>query len=85
MAHRTGQAPLGEHACEAGVAGGIGVQRLVAEVVDAGAVDLARTAPGTLTALGRVKGIGPAKLERYGAEILDAISSSTAPADGDGG
>ncbi len=52
---------------------------------DAVLVDLARTAPGTLTALGRVKGIGPAKLERYGAEILEAISSSTAPADGDAG
>jgi DNA helicase-2/ATP-dependent DNA helicase PcrA len=52
---------------------------------DAVLVDLARTAPGTLTALGRVKGIGPAKLERYGAEILEAISSPTAPADGDAG
>ena len=31
---------LGEHAGQAGVARGVGVQRLAAEVVDAGAVDL---------------------------------------------
>jgi DNA helicase-2/ATP-dependent DNA helicase PcrA len=52
---------------------------------DAVLIDLARTAPSTLAALGKVKGIGPAKLERYGDEILATLSSSTAPADADGG
>jgi ATP-dependent DNA helicase RecQ len=52
---------------------------------DAVLTDLARRAPATLAALGKVKGIGPAKLERYGGEILATLSSVTAPADGAAG
>ena len=35
---------------------------------------IAAVRPGTLTALERVKGIGPAKLDRYGAEILAVVA-----------
>ena len=37
---------------------------------------IAEANPATLTALARVKGMGPTKLERYGAEILAAIASA---------
>jgi DNA helicase-2/ATP-dependent DNA helicase PcrA len=36
--------------------------------------DLARARPMTLAALARVRGIGPAKLERYGAEVLAVLA-----------
>ena len=32
--------------------------------------------PATLASLRRVKGMGPTKLERYGAEILDVVLAS---------
>jgi superfamily II DNA helicase RecQ len=32
--------------------------------------------PATLASLRRVKGMGPNKLERYGAEILDVVLAS---------
>jgi superfamily II DNA helicase RecQ len=34
---------------------------------------IAAAAPTSLAALGRIKGIGPAKLERYGADILGIV------------
>jgi DNA helicase-2/ATP-dependent DNA helicase PcrA len=37
---------------------------------------IADSRPRTLTALGRVKGMGPTKLERYGAEIIEAVAAS---------
>ena len=40
---------------------------------------IAEARPATLTALARVKGMGPTKLERYGAEILAAIASVPGP------
>jgi DNA helicase-2/ATP-dependent DNA helicase PcrA len=41
---------------------------------------IAESAPGSLVALGRIKGIGPAKLDRYGADILGIVADA-APAD----
>jgi DNA helicase-2/ATP-dependent DNA helicase PcrA len=38
---------------------------------------IAEVRPTSLTALARVKGMGPTKLERYGAEILAAIAAAT--------
>jgi DNA helicase-2/ATP-dependent DNA helicase PcrA len=35
---------------------------------------IAAEAPTSLTALGRIKGIGPAKLDRYGADILGIVA-----------
>ena len=37
---------------------------------------IAESRPQSLTALARVKGMGPAKLERYGAEILEILGAS---------
>jgi DNA helicase-2/ATP-dependent DNA helicase PcrA len=38
---------------------------------------IAEMRPASLAALRRVKGMGPAKLERYGAEILEVIAASS--------
>jgi superfamily II DNA helicase RecQ len=38
---------------------------------------IAEARPATLAALGRVKGMGPTKLDRYGLEILEAVASAT--------
>ena len=38
---------------------------------------IAEARPASLAALGRVKGMGPTKLGRYGEEILEAIASVT--------
>lgn len=35
---------------------------------------LAASQPGTMAELGAVRGLGPAKLERYGEELLSTIS-----------
>jgi superfamily II DNA helicase RecQ len=40
--------------------------------------DIARGRPASLTELGRIKGMGPVKLERYGSAIL-AVVESAAP------
>jgi DNA helicase-2/ATP-dependent DNA helicase PcrA len=40
---------------------------------------LATTAPSTMTALAKVNGIGPAKLESYGDELLAAIATAREP------
>jgi ATP-dependent DNA helicase RecQ len=41
---------------------------------------IADARPSSLTALARVKGMGPAKLERYGEDILEILQrGSTAP------
>jgi superfamily II DNA helicase RecQ len=37
---------------------------------------IAAARPGSAAALRRVKGMGPAKLERYGEEILAVVASS---------
>lgn len=43
-------------------------------VIDNATLDaIAEAGPGSLLALGRIKGIGPAKLDRYGADILGVI------------
>ena len=44
---------------------------------DATLGELALLRPATLTALGRVSGIGPAKLERYGDEILGVVADAS--------
>ena len=36
---------------------------------------IARAEPGSLAELGAVNGIGPAKLERYGADVLGLVAS----------
>ena len=40
---------------------------------------IAEARPSALSSLARVKGMGPTKLERYGAEILAAIASAEDP------
>ncbi|MCP5034755.1 MAG: ATP-dependent DNA helicase UvrD2 [Actinomycetia bacterium] len=46
-------------------------------VLDNATLDaIAATAPASLAALGRIKGIGPTKLDRYGADILGIIEST---------
>jgi ATP-dependent DNA helicase RecQ len=35
--------------------------------------DIAASRPATLVALGRVQGVGAAKLERYGRDVLDVL------------
>jgi superfamily II DNA helicase RecQ len=35
---------------------------------------IAEARPGSLTALARVKGMGPAKLDRYGEDILAIVT-----------
>ena len=48
-------------------------------VMDNATLDaIAEVAPETLVALGRIKGIGPAKLDRYGADILGIVADSDA-------
>lgn len=42
---------------------------------DSTLIAIAEARPGSLAALRRVKGMGPAKLERYGAEILEVVAS----------
>ena len=44
---------------------------------DATLLAIAEARPTTLAALGRVKGMGPTKLDRYGVEILAAIASAS--------
>jgi DNA helicase-2/ATP-dependent DNA helicase PcrA len=44
---------------------------------DATLVSIAEARPTTLAALRRVKGMGPAKLEKYGPEILAVVASAT--------
>jgi DNA helicase-2/ATP-dependent DNA helicase PcrA len=44
---------------------------------DATLLAISEARPGTLTALARIKGMGPAKLERYGPEILEAVAAAT--------
>lgn len=39
---------------------------------------IAAARPTTLTALERVKGIGPAKLDKYGADILAIVAAAGA-------
>ena len=41
--------------------------------------EIAERRPGSMTALARVPGIGPAKLDRYGAEILEVVARPTPP------
>jgi superfamily II DNA helicase RecQ len=36
--------------------------------------ELARRRPASLESLARIKGVGPAKLDRYGAELLGLIA-----------
>ncbi|GAB7190357.1 ATP-dependent DNA helicase UvrD2 [Kineococcus sp. NUM-3379] len=43
---------------------------------DATLTAIAETAPADLAALGRVAGVGPAKIERYGQQVLDLLSAS---------
>ena len=38
---------------------------------------IADASPTTLTALSRIKGMGPTKLDRYGPEMLEAIASAS--------
>jgi DNA helicase-2/ATP-dependent DNA helicase PcrA len=38
--------------------------------------EIARRRPGDLAALGAVSGVGPAKLERYGGDVLDALAGA---------
>ena len=45
---------------------------------DSTLVELAERRPRSLTALERVPGIGPSRLERYGADILGVLAASTA-------
>ena len=45
---------------------------------DATLLAIAEARPTTLAALSRVKGMGPTKLDRYGAEILAALGAATA-------
>jgi ATP-dependent DNA helicase RecQ len=40
---------------------------------DAHLAEIARQAPATLAALGRIPGVGATKLERYGADLLAAL------------
>jgi ATP-dependent DNA helicase RecQ len=42
---------------------------------------IAEARPGSVEALWRVKGIGPAKADRYGAEILAVVAHATASED----
>jgi DNA helicase-2/ATP-dependent DNA helicase PcrA len=42
-------------------------------------IALAEARPTSLAALRRVKGMGPAKLEKYGAEILAVIEAAEGP------
>ena len=42
---------------------------------------IAAARPTTLTALERVKGIGPAKLDRYGADIVAIVAAAPPPND----
>ena len=42
---------------------------------------IAERRPERLTELARVPGIGPAKLDKYGSEILAAVASGAATAD----
>jgi ATP-dependent DNA helicase RecQ len=41
--------------------------------------ELAVRRPSTLNAFGDIRGVGPAKLERYGAQFLDLIRRSNEP------
>jgi DNA helicase-2/ATP-dependent DNA helicase PcrA len=43
---------------------------------DATLAEIARQAPQSLAELGRVAGVGPAKLERYGEEVLTSLGAS---------
>jgi DNA helicase-2/ATP-dependent DNA helicase PcrA len=43
---------------------------------DATLAAIAESRPATAAALRRVKGMGPAKLERYGAEILAVVAEA---------
>jgi len=46
-------------------------------VIDNATLDaIAEAAPSSLIALGRIKGIGPTKLERYGADILGVVADT---------
>jgi DNA helicase-2/ATP-dependent DNA helicase PcrA len=49
---------------------------------DATLLAIAEDRPRTLAALRRVKGMGPAKLESYGAEILAVVAASASPGEG---
>ena len=49
----------------------MGTARL--ELADATLRAIAATRPDSLAQLARVKGIGPAKLTRYGEQILDVV------------
>lgn len=47
-------------------------------VLDNATLDaIAESAPGSLVALGRIKGIGPTKLDRYGDDILGVVAASS--------
>jgi superfamily II DNA helicase RecQ len=43
---------------------------------DATLSEIAERLPGSLTALARVPGIGPARLDRYGPEILGVLADA---------
>jgi DNA helicase-2/ATP-dependent DNA helicase PcrA len=45
---------------------------------------IAESRPATLTALERVRGIGPAKLDRYGSDLLAIVAAATGAGDGQG-
>jgi DNA helicase-2/ATP-dependent DNA helicase PcrA len=45
-------------------------------MTDATLDEIARARPRSLVALGRVRGIGPAKLERYGDDVLAIVDSA---------
>ncbi|MGH3114243.1 MAG: HRDC domain-containing protein, partial [Gaiellaceae bacterium] len=38
--------------------------------------EIGRRRPGDLAALGAVSGVGPAKLERYGGDVLDTLGGA---------
>jgi len=41
--------------------------------------ELARRRPASLESLARIKGVGPAKLDRYGAELLELLNRGQVP------
>ena len=42
--------------------------------------EIAERQPGTLASLARVRGVGPAKLDRYGDEVLTVVATGRRPA-----
>jgi DNA helicase II / ATP-dependent DNA helicase PcrA len=48
-------------------------------LVDAALAEIAQTRPATVADLARVRGIGPAKIDRYGASLLAIVSGQPPP------